>query len=161
MDQNLLEVMFSTPLWVTERTKAKLTAAIWNDSLFLSKLSETIFHTTTADSERCYGLFSPLRHRRQQGTVCRGHHRLHSKVHVGQTTGDVGEEDGTDGGREKHSYGHIAQGVQEEVRDRGEDSDSYEIRFRDAMAEYFVVVPTKQTHYRLNSIQDESQDDIK
>jgi 1-phosphatidylinositol-3-phosphate 5-kinase len=37
-DQNLIEVLYSSPLWVDEHSKTNLKAAIWNDTLFLSSL---------------------------------------------------------------------------------------------------------------------------
>ncbi|PRP82442.1 FYVE finger-containing phosphoinositide kinase [Planoprotostelium fungivorum] len=123
LDQNLLEVMFSTPLWVTERTKAKLTAAIWNDSLFLSKLN-------ASKGQFVVGIIDYIRKYTWDK-------QLETWV---KKTGLMG------GGR------NIPTVI---------SPKEYKKRFRDAMAEYFVVVPTKQTHYRLNSIQDESQDDLK
>jgi len=38
MDENLLEVAFTSPLWVDGASKTTLQAAIWNDSLFLSSI---------------------------------------------------------------------------------------------------------------------------
>jgi len=38
LDENLVEVIYSTPLCIDPHAKSTLQAAIWNDSLFLSSL---------------------------------------------------------------------------------------------------------------------------
>eukprot|EP01114_Cavostelium_apophysatum_P008563 TRINITY_DN2112_c0_g1_i1.p1 TRINITY_DN2112_c0_g1~~TRINITY_DN2112_c0_g1_i1.p1 ORF type:complete len:696 (+),score=193.16 TRINITY_DN2112_c0_g1_i1:2118-4205(+) len=38
LDENLLEVMYTSPLWLDGPSKTALQAALWNDSLFLSSL---------------------------------------------------------------------------------------------------------------------------
>ena len=39
MDENLLEVMFTSPMYVSQDAKTQLNAAVWNDTIFLSSLN--------------------------------------------------------------------------------------------------------------------------
>jgi hypothetical protein len=39
MDENLIQELYESPICVDEHTKAELTIAVWNDTLFLSDLN--------------------------------------------------------------------------------------------------------------------------
>jgi len=122
LDENLLEVMFTSPLWVEENAKTTLQAAIWNDSLFLSSLGVMDYSLLVGidpTNKQCIvGIIDYIRKYtwdKQFETLLK-------------STGIVG-------GR-----GKIPTII---------SPKQYKARFREAMNDYFVRVPNKNSCFRM------------
>jgi len=122
LDENLLEVMFTSPICVDEHSKAKLQAAIWNDTLFLSSLGVMDY-----------------------SLLC-GIHSTNNLVTVGiidfirQYTWDKHLETWVKSSGIMGGKGKIPTVI---------SPKQYKSRFREAMNIYFVMVPNKYTNFRL------------
>jgi 1-phosphatidylinositol-3-phosphate 5-kinase len=122
LDENLLEVIYSSPPCLDESTKIKLQASAWNDSLFLSLLGVMDY------------------------SLLAGFHHGDRKIRVGiidymrKYTWDKQLETwvkstGLMGGR-----GKIPTVI---------SPDQYKARFLDALNHYFLAIPTVYTPFRL------------
>eukprot|EP01117_Protostelium_nocturnum_P012281 TRINITY_DN451_c1_g2_i2.p1 TRINITY_DN451_c1_g2~~TRINITY_DN451_c1_g2_i2.p1 ORF type:complete len:1716 (+),score=603.02 TRINITY_DN451_c1_g2_i2:129-5276(+) len=122
LDENLLEVMFTNPIWVGEKSTATLRAAIWNDSLFLSQLDVMDYSLLCGiDMEKKQFVVGIIDYIRQYD--------------LGKQIETLVKRSGLMGG------GRAIPTVISPME--------YKSRFRDAMNVYFVVVPTKRTNFRL------------
>eukprot|EP01119_Soliformovum_irregulare_P008011 TRINITY_DN2073_c0_g2_i3.p1 TRINITY_DN2073_c0_g2~~TRINITY_DN2073_c0_g2_i3.p1 ORF type:complete len:517 (+),score=168.61 TRINITY_DN2073_c0_g2_i3:835-2385(+) len=121
LDENLLEVMFANPIWVSEQAKSTLQAAIWNDSLFLSSLGvmdySLVVGLNTVNKTFVVGIIDYIR-----------------KYTWDKQLETWVKSSGLMGGR-----GKIPTVI---------SPKQYKIRFREAMDFFFVKVPTKSTAFR-------------
>jgi 1-phosphatidylinositol-3-phosphate 5-kinase len=122
LDENLLEVMFTSPIWVEENSKTMLQAAIWNDSLFLSSLGvmdySLVVGVDSVNKQFIVGIIDYIR-----------------KYTWDKQLETWVKSSGLMGGR-----GKIPTVI---------SPKQYKVRFREAMNLYFVRVPSKHTNFRL------------
>jgi len=122
LDENLLEVMFTTPICVDENSKTTLQASIWNDSLFLSSLGvmdySLLVGIDTTNKQLFVGIIDYIR-----------------KYTWDKQLETLLKSSGIVGGRGK---------VPTIISPK-----QYKARFREAMNFYFVRVPNKNTSFRL------------
>jgi len=122
LDENLLEVMFTSPIWIDENSKTTLQAAIWNDSLFLSSLGVMDYSLVVGidftNKQLIVGIIDYIR-----------------KYTWDKQLETLLKSSGIVGGRGK---------VPTIISPK-----QYKTRFREAMNFYFVRVPNKNTSFRL------------
>ena len=121
LDQNLLQVMFTTPICVDQLSKIKLQASIWNDTLFLSSLGvmdySLVIGIDVNTNQLVAGIIDYLR-------LYTWDKQFETWV---KSTGIIG-----------------GRGIPTVI-----SPSQYKIRFREAMNFYFVLMPIKQTNFVL------------
>lgn len=119
-DENLMEIMAKSPLFLREHSKKLLRASVWNDTLFLSKLNVmdySLLVGVDADSnEFVVGVVDFIR-------TFSWDKKLESWVKESGILGGNGREPTIISPRQ------------------------YKTRFREAMERYFLLVPDKFTHF--------------
>jgi len=130
LDENLHEVMFTTPIWVNQISKTKLQASIQNDTLFLSSLAvmdySLVVGIDTVNNKFSVGIIDYIR-----------------KYTWDKHVETLVKSSGIMGGK----------GLDPTII----SPDQYKLRFREAMKFYFVLVPDKYTSYRLQVVEPISQ----
>ena len=104
MDENLIQELYESPICVDEHTKAELTIAVWNDTLFLSDLNVMDYSLITGINDNNEVVVGIIGTQHALALVCgiwlwlRSHdvggasmRRLHAPIHVGQATRDMGQ----------------------------------------------------------------------
>jgi len=133
LDQNLLEVMFTSPLWVHTHSKAKLGASIWNDTLFLSSLGvmdySLLVGIDNTSKQIVVGIIDYIR-----------------KYTWDKYFENLLKSSGIMGGK----------GVDPTVI----SPDQYKLRFREAINFYVIPVPHKYSNYYLrNPVEQEEEEE--